>query len=242
MARARNPGRQRAWSRHVRPWAEDVPAWRSTGSGAASPRCRHERQRHSRVTQRDRPAAGGKDAGDLRRRFGALHAERRGLGDESRLIDERIDLAARHVGADVEEQQQPAQQKERDNQQRRHEADEDVGQGQLAPHPPQQLLLGVDEEAVAEDQRAGHQRDVAGGVDQLEHRPGAERQPQRVGDRFHQHARGDGAAAERAGDPAADQHASRRGIPNERWRERWHAGIRPGVLVSDLSLEYPLKP
>ena len=80
------------------------------------------------------------DAGDVAS-AGALDLERRALREEARLVAERAQPALHQVRAEVVEQQEPAQQRERDQQQRRHEADEDVGEDQLAPHAPQQAPL-----------------------------------------------------------------------------------------------------
>ena len=72
---------------------------------------------------------------------GLLELDRGRLGEEARLVDERVDARLHQVRADVEEQQQPAQQKEHDDQQDRDEADEDVRERQLAPDTPEKTVL-----------------------------------------------------------------------------------------------------
>jgi hypothetical protein len=194
------------------------PGRRPAADCATGSRRRHQRQRRPRISLGDGAAARGHHAGDFRRIRRALHAQRGRLRDEARLIDQRIELTLRHVRADVEEQQQAADEKEGDDQEGGDEADEDIRQRQLAANPPQHALLSVDEDPVAEDERAGHQRDVAGGVDQLEQGPAAEGEPQREGDRLDQQAGGDRAAAERSRDPAAERRSTRRGTRQERWQ------------------------
>jgi hypothetical protein len=66
----------------------------------------------------------------------ALNFERRSLGDEARLIAECAQSRLHQIGAEVVEQQEPAQQGERRQQDCRDEADEDVGQDQLAANAP----------------------------------------------------------------------------------------------------------
>ncbi len=72
---------------------------------------------------------------------GPLDVERGRRGDRQRTVAERSKLVLHQIRAEVREQQQSAEQEERDDQDRRNEADEDVRDDQLAADAPQQPLL-----------------------------------------------------------------------------------------------------
>src|SRR5690606_30083254 len=110
-----------------------------------------------------------------------------------------------HVGADVEKQQQPAEQEERDDEQRRHEADEDVGERQLTAHSPQQAALGADEQTPGQDAGTGKEAEPADGVDQAEDSGGRNtRQAERQRDALDEDAENERAASKRAEEPGAN--------------------------------------
>ena len=143
-----------------------------------------------------------------------LHFDGRRLGEELRLIDDRRDAIAQHVGADVEEQQRPRHEEERDDQQHRHEADEDVGDDQLAADAPEQPALDVDVEAIAERNRRRHQRDVADGVEGVEASRAADDQRQQKRDELDRRADQERASRERADQP----------LPNDIDARTWRRG------------------
>ena len=87
--------------------------------------------------RRPRPAVDSAPATSRRvRRF--LNLASGALREKARFVGERRQPALHDVRAEVVEQQKPGEQEEGDDQQRRNEADEDVGQDQLAANAPQQ--------------------------------------------------------------------------------------------------------
>lgn len=103
-----------------------------------------------------------------------LNLERRALREEPRLIAQRAQTALHEIRSEVVEQEIPAQQEEGHDQQRRDEADEDVGKDQLASHPPQETPLrehGEPEEKVGRTRRDRQARDGVDDTKEHRHRP-----------------------------------------------------------------------
>ena len=94
------------------------------------------------------PSAARSTPASVARRRVFVERRRRGLGQELRAFDDRVHVVAKHERADVEEEQQAAQREEDDDEHHRHDADEDVGENQLAPDSPQQSIAREDVDAV----------------------------------------------------------------------------------------------
>ena len=155
-----------ATSRRARapaPWSRARRGRRTSGRSA-------RRRSTRRGTRRRRRLPPGDDAGDVAA-VRALDLERGALREEPRLVGERPQPALHEVRAEVVEQQKPAQQEEGDDQQRRNEADEDVGQDQLAAHAPEQTAFRDDRAAERRSSAAPiGERDAGRGVDDAEQR------------------------------------------------------------------------
>ncbi len=153
-----------------------------------------------------------RDAGELRAGAGlssrddvqgiasaaALYLEGRALREKARLVGEGVQPALHQVRAEVVEQEVPAQQEERDDQERRKQADEDVGDHQLATDAPQQPALRGHQQADDEVRGADRQRHPGGGVDHPEKgRRGNDQQAEAVDDQPRHQADDDRAAGQR---------------------------------------------
>ena len=131
---------------------------------------RDDGQRHERVSRLDaREAALERLEEGSRRRAGLQFRDRR-LGQELRLIGQRSQTRLHQIGADVEEQEQACQQKERDHQQAGDDTDEDVGQDQLPAHAPQQAASRPEREAGEAIGAREDEREAAHHVDRIDHR------------------------------------------------------------------------
>src|SRR5262249_23347083 len=94
--------------------------------------------------------------------------ERRAMRNELRLVAERLQATLHEIRAEVVEQHEAAEQKERDDQDRRNKSNEDVRENQLSPYPPQQPALGDQEQPEDEIAGPGRNREPRGGVDNVE--------------------------------------------------------------------------
>ena len=139
---------------------------RRTGAAAIG---RHDRHRQLRELLGLRRLPARDDARHVAS-AGALDFERGALRDETRAIGQRVEAALHEVRAEVVEQQEPAQQEERHDEQRRHEADEDVRQNHLAAHAPQQPPLREHDEPEREVRGARRDREAGDGVDDAQKR------------------------------------------------------------------------
>ena len=92
-----------------------------------------------------------------------LDLEHRRLREEARLLGEVSQAARDEVRGDVEEKEHAGQEEEDDDEQDREDADEDVGEHQLAADAPEQALPGLADGAgeqrneAGEDEKAGEQ-------------------------------------------------------------------------------------
>ena len=154
---------------------------------------------------RHRLAGGCRIPSDLRRR---------GIGRQPGVVDHVVVAVAEQVGADVGRDHKRAEGEERDDQQRRHDADEDVGQDQLAAHAPQQPALHQQEEPPDEIADRDHQPDRRGAAEQLD-RPGHARHAPQDGDEQLER----GCDEEQAAGPGVEQEI--------RWRGGEIRGRRP---------------
>ena len=119
----------------------------ATACGQATLAGRHERDRQERIAG---GAAGLLPLERVAHGLGggrALHVEQHRLGQEARLLGVGVEPRLHQVAGHVAEQQQAGEQEEGDDQQARDEADEDVGQDQLAAHAPQQPAAHPDRAA-----------------------------------------------------------------------------------------------
>ena len=91
-----------------------------------------------------------------------------------RLLDGTTDPRRHDVLADTAEQEKSAEQAETDDEQSRNEADENVGDDQLAAHPPQQMLTGDADEPREEVRKTDQQRQGAQAADNLDRAVGAD--------------------------------------------------------------------
>ena len=107
-----------------------------------------------------------------------LNLSRRARGEKAGLILEPAQLRLHEIRTEVVEQQQPAQYEERADENGRHEADEDVGEDQFAPHAPQQAALGEHEQTEEEKREACGDRETRNGIDHAQkRRRGTEHEP-----------------------------------------------------------------
>jgi hypothetical protein len=142
--------------------------------------------------------------------------ERARLRGEPRLIDERPHARLQQVRADVEEQQETRDEKERDDQQPGHEPDEDVGQDQFAADAPQQSALRPHHALGNEVAGDEDEREAPDGIDDVEKRPGAweQRADHRDVD-FDGRAHQQYTAGETAQQPMAQRVRTRRGVAGQ---------------------------
>ncbi len=131
---------------------------------------------------------------------------RRRRGREPGVGDHIVVAVFEEVRADVGRDHQRAESEEGDDQQRRHDADEDVGQDQLAAHTPQQPPLHQQEEPPHEIADRHDQPDRRGAAQQLD-RPGHSRHAAQDGDEELQ----PGGDDEQAAGPGVEQEIDRRG-------------------------------
>ncbi len=131
-----------------------------------------------------------------------LELVRRGACLGSRLVAQPSQLVLHEVRADVEEEKKAAQDEERDDEEGRHDAHEDVRENQLASDTPEQAPARESDEAKEKIAPADEQRDRADLLDDLhDGRPA--------------HARGTG-----DGRQDAEHNAEHECAPGERGQER----------------------
>jgi hypothetical protein len=145
-----------------------VLPWPAHGRTGTVPPCRNERDRQRGVPESRRTVP--LDAIDrLFDRAGrAANLGGRRVGQQLRVLCRLVVAVPEHVGANRPRDEPCAEQEESKNEQRRHDADEDVGQDQFSADAPEQPPLHQKHEARHEEQNGKRQPDRCGGVDDLE--------------------------------------------------------------------------
>ena len=100
----------------------------------------------------------------LRRRR-PLDFEQRGPAEHARLLGEMGHPIVDEVRADIEEHEQKRQQRKGDEQQDGDGADQDIGEDQLAAHPPEQTRARERREAIDRDDGEDDEREVDRAID-----------------------------------------------------------------------------
>jgi hypothetical protein len=126
----------------------------------------HDRQRHLRIPipQVGAPAFEHRSSRRVHPR-GAREFGRRRARHQLHGVEQPVVAVLEQVGAEVLEQHEPADDEEDADQERRYDADENVGEDQLLPDAPKQALAGGAREPQDEDQQRAEQDNRRDGVE-----------------------------------------------------------------------------